>query len=348
MRRSHRLIATLVATLVAVAPSAGAASSSTSRRASRYGVMVSGAVRDPAVVAPLRDLGVRWVRVNVPIGEAQPDVRMFLDAEVNAVLTIVHRDRSNLDTTYGTPTQWPKAGFPYRDRATFERELRDLLAPLVPSLDAGRRVWVQCENEIGDASIAKQSAFWRGTTDQYLTLLAACRHAARAVDHRFVVVMSSFASESLDAALDPANPRHGYAASRLEHMLRDGSYDAVDLHFYGCVDSIAAKVAWVDARRHDHTDWISTENSGPDPRCPQTPISWRRDLARFERVEAQQVPGRLRACVENGGAVCLWFSLLDLKHEVDTFNHLGLLDPRVSPPRHKPAYDAFRRFVTAA
>ena len=264
---------------------------------------------------------------------------------VNTVLTVVHRDRANLDTTYGTPAQWPKAGFPYRDQATFERSMKRLLAPLVPSLDAGRRVWVQCENEIGDASIAPQSAYWRGTTDQYLSLLAACRHAARAVDHRFVVVMSSFASESLDAALDPANPHHGYAAGRLEHMLNDGTYDAVDLHFYGCVDSIAAKVAWVDARRHDHTRWISTENSGPDPRCPQTPISWRTDLARFEQVEAQQVPARLRACVQNGGSVCLWFSLLDLKHEVDTFNHLGLLDPRVSPPRHKPAYDAFRRFV---
>lgn len=68
-------------------------------------------------------------------------------------------------------------------------------------------------------------------------------------------------------------------------------------------------------------------------------------LARFEQVEAQQVPARLRACAENGASVCLWFSLLDLEHEVDTFNHFGLLDPRVSPPRHKPAYDAFRRFV---
>ncbi len=54
---------------------------------------------------------------------------------------------------------------------------------------------------------------------------------------------------------------------------------------------------------------------------------------------------RLNACTRAGGAACLWFSLFDLKNEVDVFNHLGLLDPRQTPPRAKPAYAAFKSFV---
>lgn len=65
----------------------------------------------------------------------------------------------------------------------------------------------------------------------------------------------------------------------------------------------------------------------------------------FEQTEAQEVPNRLSLCANGGGAVCLWFSLFDLRGEVDAFNHLGLLDSSVVPPRKKPAYGAFQSFV---
>jgi hypothetical protein len=35
---------------------------------------------------------------------------------------------------------------------------------------------------------------------------------------------------------------------RNEPNLLEGRYDAADLHFYGCVDDIAAKIKWIQAR----------------------------------------------------------------------------------------------------
>ena len=132
---------------------------------------------------------------------------------------------------------------------------------------------------------------------------------------------------------------------RISRLLSEGQYDAADLHFYGCVEDIPAKVAWVKANMPADKLWISTENSGPDPRCETTPHSWAENLSRFEEVESQQVATRLSACAENSGSVCLWFSFFDLKNEDDVFNHLGLLDQSVLPPREKPAFSAFQQFV---
>ncbi len=67
----------------------------------------------------------------------------------------------------------------------------------------------------------------------------------------------------------------------------------------------------------------------------------------FEQSQAVQVPERLQACADNGGTVCLWFSLFDLPHEGSVFSHLGLIDQSSSPPRHRPAFDAFREFVAS-
>ncbi len=91
--------------------------------------------------------------------------------------------------------------------------------------------------------------------------------------------------------------------------------------------------------------WISTEDGGPNVSCKSTPVSWSQDLTQFEKLEAQQVPARLSACAEQGGSICLWFSLFDLKSSADVFNHLGLLDQDSTPPRKKPAYDAFVAFL---
>jgi hypothetical protein len=65
----------------------------------------------------------------------------------------------------------------------------------------------------------------------------------------------------------------------------------------------------------------------------------------FEKLQAHQVPARLSACAEQGGSICLWFSLFDFKNSADIFNHLGLLDQVTTPTRKKPAYDAFVAFI---
>lgn len=83
----------------------------------------------------------------------------------------------------------------------------------------------------------------------------------------------------------------------------------------------------------------------PDSRCPTTPATWQQDPARFEQLQAEQIPERLGACVDEGGSVCLWFSLYDARGEAEVFRHLGLLDQSVIPPRKKPAYDAFQAFA---
>jgi len=91
--------------------------------------------------------------------------------------------------------------------------------------------------------------------------------------------------------------------------------------------------------------WISTENGGPDFRCKSTPTSWKDNLPAFEQEQAREVPLRLSVCAANGGEVCLWFSLFDLKKASDIFSHLGLLDQDSNPTRKKPAYAAYQTFL---
>jgi hypothetical protein len=310
----------------------------------KYGVHASSG-RRPDAVSYVADLGAGWVRLNSDFSDPDPDFKSFLDAGINVIITITNRDPANIDTTYGSASDWIHAGFPYRSREAYQQRIRSLLAPLLGSL-TGREVWVQCENEIGDVLINPNSVYWRGTTDQYLSMLQACYEAVKAMSAAVQVVLTSFASANLDAVVDPANPGHDYQTQRMTRLLSEGQYDAADLHFYGCVDGIPARAAWVKSHLPSGRRWISTENSGPvASQCRELPITWQQDLSRFEQVEAQQVPLRLRACSDAGASVCLWFSLLDLRGEVDDFNHLGVLDSREEPPRKKPAYDAFKSFV---
>jgi hypothetical protein len=116
---------------------------------------------------------------------------------LDVVITFSNADPGNVDTTFGTPQQWPGAGFPFRSRAAYQQRVRETLLPLVPYLDTGRRLYAQAENEIGEASILTatelngatvDTKYWRGTTDQYLIQVSAFYEAVRAVDPRIVVV----------------------------------------------------------------------------------------------------------------------------------------------------------------
>ncbi len=311
-----------------------------------FGAMISGEdIVRPEIIQIVNELGAKWVRVNVSLGNRKQDYGPFLEAGINLVLTIRNNDPSNADTTYGTVNDWPRAGFPYLDKGKYQQSVRDVLTPLLPYLANGAQVWVQAENEVGDAALNPKGVYWRGTTDQYLNQLRALYEAVKSVNPDMPVVLSSFTSEGLDAAIDPADKRHEYSSTHITRLLTEGQYDAADLHFYGCVEDISAKVKWVRDIMPADKRWISTEDGGPDSRCATTPHSWTEDLARFEEVQAQQVPARLSACAENGGSICLWFSLFDLKREDEVFSHLGLLDQSSAPPRFKPAFMAFQNFV---
>jgi hypothetical protein len=333
---------------VATAPAATvpALATAPAEPSSKFGVLASGVAAQPEVAGVLVDLGAAWVRVNAQLGGRDQDLSPLLDAGLNLVITFSHRDPTNVDTTFGTPAEWPNAGFPFRSKEAYQQRVREALAQWLPRRAGGRQIWVQAENEIGDAALNPRARYWRGTTDQYLAQLQAFYEAVKSTDAAIPVVLTSFASESLEAAVDRGAAHHDYAAAHLTRLLAQGHYDAVDLHFYGCVEEIPAKVQWVREHLPAGKRWISTENGGPDPRCRTTPAAWEADPARFEQLQAEQVPARLAACADAGGSICLWFSLFDLRRESDVFAHLGLLDGSVLPPRHKPAYDAFRVFVS--
>lgn len=333
-----RLVGLLAALLVVGLAGAAAPAAASDTPSGAKGVMISGRFTDASTVATVRQLGAKWVRLNVELGGRRSSPQAFLDAGIDVILTVTNNDPTNVVTTYGTPAAYPNAGFPAASQARYRSQVESIVRGLRPR--AGHHVWIQCENEINDASVAPRSRFWRGTTDQYLTLLADCARATHRADPRARVVLAGFPSESLDAAIDARNPHHAFSADRLTRLLAAPSYDVTDLHFYGCVGTITAKVTWVHARQRAGTQWISTENAGPDPRCPSTPVSWRDPS--FESVQSQQVTQRITACRSNGGAVCLWFSLRDVRGESDTFNHLGLIDTWSSPARFRPAATAFR------
>lgn len=319
--------------------------SSGSSKSSLYGVMASAGGRaDGATYA--QDLGASWVRVNFNVdGKNSVSTAIkYLDGGLNAVVTLTYQNASNVDTTNGTVSDWPKAGFPYKDKSVFENDIKKSIASLTPYLSKGRTIYVQYENEVTDVGYAKNSAFWRGTTDQYLTNLSAFAEAVHSVNASYKVVESSFTSQALATVAHPdGSQKYNFQLDRMTKMLASSAYDYADLHFYNCVSDIAPEVAWVKAHLPKGKGWVTTENSGPTPQCAGS-VSWQQDLTKFEQAEASDVTARFQACRDNGATVCLWFSLFDLNGEVSTFNHLGLLTQE-SSPRKKPAYDAFINFV---
>jgi N-acetylglucosamine-6-sulfatase len=316
----------------------------------RFGVFVGrlDSIESLDAVSAAQQLGVSWVRTNVDLGVANPDYISYLEAGINVVLTVRNRDLSNIETTYGTPQDWRAASFPYISKATYQQQVQALLQPALSYIQSGLQVWVQGGNEVFDASETSNSLYWRGTLEQYLAQQQALYEAVKSVNPDIPVVLAGFASATLDQLIDPNGQRHTRAEEHVTELLTQGKYDVVDLHFYGCVEDIPAKVQAVKdlLPAHQTALWISTENGGPEAECKSTPVSWSEDLAQFEEVQAQQVPARLSACAEQGGSICLWFSLFDLKTSADIFNHLGLLDQDTTPPRQKPAYDAFQSFMT--
>ncbi len=337
----------------------------------RFGVHLGGQGKAFNVIPILKDLGVGWVRINNSLDGMGVDIRPFLEAGFNVVITINNCDPSNIDTTYGALIN---AGYPFQSKEVYQNRIREVLTPLLPYLKQGRQIWVQCENEVGDASVNPKARFWRGTMKQYSEQLNAFYEAVKLVDPSMPVVLSSFTSEGLRRVIHPDDPRHEGTSRFLGAMLTKGRYDAVDLHFYGCVEDIPAEVNWVKAHMGSDKRWISTENSGPDRRCSSTPYRWEENRDLFEKVEAEQVVSRLSACADNGGVVCLWFSFLDLRKETDVFRHMGLIDQsgvieKLAPlvkgsrkkgrgnfseetlneafrsARKKPAYQAFKNFV---
>ncbi|GEM_PF-1352548 len=306
--------------------------------------------RRPDTVKYLKDLGASWMRVNAFLDGNDVSLTNFLEADINLVVTFAYRDPANVRTDFGTLSDWPNGGFPFRSKAEYQQGIRAALSPLVPYLAFGHQVWVQCENEIGDVSVAPQGRFWRGTTPDYLVQLEALFDAVREINADIPVILTSFASENLDAVLDPSSATYNFQTNRIITLLTQGRYDVADLHFYGCAEDIPAKVQWIEQRMPAGTRWITTETSGPDFRCPGTPIHWQNNPILFENIEAEQVTNRFDLCVGNGASVCLWFSLFDLQNESEVFNHLGLLEPPDQPngtPRKKPAYYAFQRYTAS-
>jgi hypothetical protein len=371
MKRSQIHLAILIPTLIFFT------AYSISADTGKFGVIIGGQGKVPDMVGILKDLGVSWVRVNNHLDGKCQDISRFLEVGINVVITFSNRDPSNLDTAYGSPKEFPNSGYPFKSKEIYQDKIRKALTPLLPYLKQGREIWVQCENEVSDASLNQKARYWRGTTEQYLTQLDAFYEVIKSINSSMPVVLTSFASESLSALIDSSNPYHKFSSTRIAKLLREGKYDAVDLHFYGCIGDIPTKVQWIKELMPEEKLWISTENGGPDYRCSKTPLHYGEDPEEFEIIQAEQVSQRLSACAENGGSVCLWFSLFDMRGESDVFTHMGLIDTSgvmnqggsfkgirngrnlkkesLSKDqlrkirerlREKPAYDAFKVFVS--
>lgn len=298
--------------------------------------------------AYLNDLGASWARVNASLDGNDPPFTNFLAAGINLVVTFANRDPANLRTNYGTLADWPNGGFPFASSNAYVQRIRDSLAPALPYTALGAQVWVQCENEIGDASVAPTARYWRGTTSDYLLQLPALFQAVRSLQSsNLSVVLTSFASENLNTVLNPADPNYAFQTNRMITLLQQNSYDAADLHFYGCVSDIPAKIQWVKDHLPAGRKWISTENGGPDYRCAATPVHWSNNPTLFESIQAAQVTNRLDAVATNGASIALWFSLFDLNGETDVFNHLGLIEQTNVTVRLKPAYNAFKNYTAS-
>ncbi len=311
---------------------------------SSYGVMVSAGTREDGA-AYAKELGASWIRINVGVNGSADATKAvkYLDAGMHAVITLNYRNASNIDTTYGTTSEWANGGFPYKDKATYQKDVQNALKPVTGYLAKGRQIMVQAENEVGDAKVSSESKYWRGTTDQYLTQLDALHDAVKELNGSYKVVLSGFTDGAEESVLTPGTQKYNYQVSRMSTMLASPDYDYADLHFYGCSDTIAAKATWVKDHQPAGKGWIATEIGGPMPNyCGY--VDWHTDLAGFEKAQADQVATRLSACSANGGTVCLWFSLFNLNGEVDSFNHLGLLTQEQTPQK-KPAFDAFKSFV---
>ncbi|MGD0004248.1 MAG: hypothetical protein ABSE06_08485 [Anaerolineaceae bacterium] len=326
------------------------ASPNTPQRTNQFGFFVGKPEKalNAQVLKPLADIGnVGWVRLNVGLGLTGQDYAPYLAAGFNVILTIINKDPKNIVTDYGTPKDYPAAGFPFLKKDQYQQDVSTLLQPALPYLQQGRQVWVQAENEEIDATVEKNALYWRGTDEQYLAESQAFYEAVKSVSPKIQVVLTSFASYMLDFLDNPNDAGHAHGLQHVTLLLAQAKYDALDLHFYGCVEDLPAKIKTIKGLipTGQPTTWISTENGGPDFRCKSTPTTWKQDLGRFEQLEATQLPERLSACLENGGRICLWFSFYDLTNASDTFSHFGVINLDANPPRQKPAYTAYLAFI---
>src|ERR1041385_2637430 len=99
----------------------------------QYGVHDS-AGRDPADVSLITGLGASIVRINMGVAgpKANRTGAKFLDAGLDLVLTCNYVNPTNIDTTYGTPTQYPSAGFPALSGTFLTDDIAGMLTSLVP------------------------------------------------------------------------------------------------------------------------------------------------------------------------------------------------------------------------
>ena len=88
-------------------------------------------------------------------------------------------------------SQWPKAGFPFRSRSVYEQRVRDILAPALPYVAAGRPVVTQ-DTGFGHNLPTGAGLFGYSTTDEALAAIESInadyprhRRAARSIAREY-------------------------------------------------------------------------------------------------------------------------------------------------------------------
>lgn len=292
----------------------------------------------------LRDLGVGWVRLQLPIGEVDRPLvgklSSVFDEGYGLWLTLYHRDRANVPDV-GSFDQSERGGFPAVDADRYRALVQQTVTPLVRRLQALGRppaAWlvIQVANEVLPSDVAPDQSlrFWHGTSDEYLQALDWTGEALEALD--VPIAMGGISSEMMELILEnEAQPSaRGQAVTAwAERLLRDGHFDWVDVHLYHAVETVPARLAWVRAR------WSGplavTELGGPDVVTGN---------AYSVAGHAREVEMRVPAALQNGADRVFWTTLVETPAFGDRYNPMALI---TADWKRRPAFEAYAALIEA-
>jgi hypothetical protein len=280
--------------------------------------------QDPRAWEALEELGVGWVRLQFRMGEEapQPYARVLREG-YGLWLTLYHRDPSNVPDP-DLLARSERGGFPPENPGRYQALVRETLEPLVETLrEAGKSPahWlvIQLGNETlpSDVIPDQPARFWHGTSEEYLKTLALTYEAVKAVDPDIPIALSGIFSESMEAILAyeaGVDPKAAPVARWNERLLREGMADWADIHLYHRIESIPAKVAWVQARWDGPL--AATELGGPDQAVTS---------AYSETIHAADLRERLRTALRAGVGRLFWVTLMEQPAFGARYNPMALI-----------------------
>ncbi len=297
----------------------------------------------------LDDLGVGWVRLQYRLGERDPNTVLqatqdLADAGVGIWLTLHQRDPGNVaDPALLAATE--RGSLPALDETRYQNDVQTLIEAIVAQIegaggDAGTGLIVQFSNEVipSDYAPDQPTRYFHGTGDEYLRMLDLTSQAVKTVDPNIGFAAGGISSGALDSILaySAGEDRFEPIAQWNERMLAEGTFDWVDVHIRGEIDTIADRLEWV------RTLWdgpiASTEVGGLcDSNCSAPDVA-----AYTPEVQAADLALRMTTLLAEGVDIAFWASLVESPDQEPQYEAEGLMTPDWNP---KPAYATYRDLI---